>query len=59
MRALVIGGNGQLGTEVCKAFADVDLHETRIESFDVRDADAVDRLIAKELRPDVVVNTVS
>jgi len=61
MKTLVIGAEGQLGTDVCAAFADGEVlragrsgGEHRI---DIADEAAVSRLIVRDLRPDVVVNT--
>jgi len=61
MKTLVIGADGQLGTDVCKAFEDTDLCRAGVGGgefrLDVTDEQAVHALIAGELRPDVVVNT--
>ncbi|HNR35587.1 MAG TPA: dTDP-4-dehydrorhamnose reductase [Candidatus Hydrogenedentes bacterium] len=57
MRVLVTGAKGQLGTEVCAAYADVELISVDIDRVDLRDTDAVHALIADETRPDLVVNT--
>ena len=61
MKTLVIGADGQLGTDVCKAFEDTELCRAGTASgdvrLDVRDEKAVRALIAADLRPDVVVNT--
>lgn len=61
MKTLVIGADGQLGTDVCAAFADGDvvragLHSAE-NSIDISDESAVMRLIVDEVRPDVVVST--
>jgi len=53
----VIGAGGQLGTEVCAAYSDADLHAVDVDTLDVRDAAACRDLIAGEARPSVVVNT--
>jgi len=61
MKTLVIGAEGQLGVDVCAAFADGEVlraGQTSSEHpVDIADEAAVSRLIASELRPDVVVNT--
>jgi len=61
MKTLVIGAEGQLGTDVCAAFADGEVLRAGLSCgelrIDIADAAAVSRLIANDLRPDVVVNT--
>jgi dTDP-4-dehydrorhamnose reductase len=61
MKTLVIGSDGQLGTDVCKAFEDTELCRADISGGDVRlditKDDEVRNLITKEFRPDIVVNT--
>ncbi len=57
MRVLVTGAKGQLGTEVCAAYADVELFAVDIDRVDLRDAQAVRALIVDEVKPDLVVNT--
>lgn len=57
MNVLVIGALGQLGRDVCAAYAQEDLHEADIETLDIVDAEAVNRRICDELKPDLVVNT--
>lgn len=56
MRVLVIGGNGQLGSEVPAAWSDDDVLPLTRSDLDVTDADGVRRVIG-DLRPDVVINT--
>jgi dTDP-4-dehydrorhamnose reductase len=61
MKVMVIGAPGQLGTEVCKVYGDceviaADVSEAPV-AVDITDADGVFRLIAGELRPDLVINT--
>ena len=56
MRVLVIGANGQLGSEFATAWPDADLVGlTRVE-LDVTNGDATAQVIANA-RPDVVINT--
>ena len=61
MKTLVIGADGQLGSEVSDAFADTELCRASRNSGDVRlDITAVAdvrRLILDDFRPNVVVNT--
>lgn len=61
MKVLVIGALGQLGHDVCAAFQDTDLHAADIDGdgliLDLRDREAVSRLITEELRPQLVINT--
>lgn len=57
MKVLVTGAKGQLGTELCAAFADTELHAADIDTIDIRDADAVYALIAEDVRPGLVINT--
>ena len=56
MKLLVIGANGQLGSEFAAAWPDADLIPLTRADLDVTDAAAVQRLIGTA-RPDVVVNT--
>jgi dTDP-4-dehydrorhamnose reductase len=59
MKVLVIGALGQLGTDLCKAFADTDLHDADLDgatlSLDITQREAVQETLAA-LEPDVVVN---
>lgn len=61
MKVAVIGAEGQLGTEVCSAFADADVHRADLDGdghiLDICNAKATREFIAGDLRPDVVVNT--
>jgi dTDP-4-dehydrorhamnose reductase len=61
MKTLIIGADGQLGTDVCEAFADVEIYRAGAGGddprLDVTDEAAVQSLIEKELKPDIVVNT--
>ena len=61
MKTLLIGAAGQLGVDVAEAFADTELTTADLEDAELRldltDADAVTRLLAQELRPDLVINT--
>jgi dTDP-4-dehydrorhamnose reductase len=60
MKTLVIGAEGQLGTDVCAAFADGEVLRAGSSSgehrVDLADGDAV-RALVRDLAPDVVVNT--
>jgi len=58
MKVAVIGGNGQLGTDVVRTFQE-DGHEAVAlshENVDIANGDSVARVL-KDLRPDAVVNT--
>jgi dTDP-4-dehydrorhamnose reductase len=61
MKVLVIGAEGQLGTDVCGAFEDAELCRAGKNSGDVRVDIAceaeVQKLIADDFGPDIVVNT--
>jgi dTDP-4-dehydrorhamnose reductase len=57
MRVLVTGAKGQLGTEVCAAYADAELFPVDIDRVDLRDTQALRALIVDEVKPDLVVNT--
>ena len=57
MNVLVIGARGQLGSDICKAFSDVTVHEANSDRVNIMDRDSVHKLIVDELKPDVVVNT--
>jgi len=57
VKVLVIGAGGQLGTEVCSAFSDAEVHAVDIDTLDVRDGPRVHALIAQDLLPDLVINT--
>jgi dTDP-4-dehydrorhamnose reductase len=56
MRVVVIGANGQLGSEFGAAWPEAELVGLTRAELDVTDADAVPGAIAG-LRPDVVINT--
>lgn len=55
-RVAIIGANGQLGTELVKAFADSQVCPLTHADIEVTDLDSIARTLG-ELRPDVVVNT--
>ena len=61
MKVAVIGAVGQLGTDVCRVYSDVELLRVDRQgadiTLDIRDADRVHELIAERLRPDLVINT--
>ena len=56
MKVVVIGANGQLGSEFATAWPDAELIGLTRAELDVTDAEAVPRVIGA-LRPDVVINT--
>lgn len=60
MRVLVIGAEGQLGTDLCREFADAELDKADLDGpghrVDVRDAAQVHRLIVHEAKSDLVFN---
>lgn len=56
MRVIVIGANGQLGSEFASAWPDAELVGLTRAELDVTDTEAVPGVIAA-LRPDVVINT--
>lgn len=56
-RVLVTGAKGQLGTEVCAAFAGWEVVPVDIDRVDLRDAGAIRALILDDVKPDLVVNT--
>jgi len=61
MKVVVVGAEGQLGVEVCAAFADAEVRAVDLDGagyhLDIQDADAVRALLAGDLRPDAVINT--
>jgi len=60
VKVAVIGAVGQLGTDVCKVFSDVELYRVSRQgadvALDIRDADQVYKLIGEQLGPDLVIN---
>ncbi len=60
MKVAVIGAVGQLGTDICKVFSDVELYRvSRLGAdvtLDIRDAGLVYEIIAEQIHPDVVIN---
>ncbi len=60
MKVLIIGASGQLGTDLCKVYADEDLHTADLldahHKVDITRRDKVEDLIAKKLNPDLVIN---
>jgi len=56
MKAVVIGAEGQLGTEICNVYSDVELRRVNHSDLDVRDGACV-RTYLGDLRPQVVINT--
>lgn len=60
MRVLVTGAEGQLGTEVCHALDDCEVHRADLDGdtirLDITDEVAVHSLICDELKPDWVFN---
>jgi dTDP-4-dehydrorhamnose reductase len=61
MKTLVIGSDGQLGSDVCTVFEDTELcrasHTGGDVQLDITNGADVRTLITKTFRPDVVVNT--
>lgn len=61
MKVLVIGAEGQLGVDVCAAFAEDELTRADLDGdgmiLDICDGDAVRRIIADEVRPELAINT--
>ena len=56
MKTLLIGADGQLGTDIVKAYAPDQVIPLTIEDLDVRDYDEVRRQF-REYAPEVVINT--
>lgn len=60
MRVLVLGAQGQLGTELCDVLADEDLHRADLDGdahlVDIRDDEAVHKLVCETVKPEVVYN---
>lgn len=56
MKVMVIGADGQLGTDLCKALRDVELIPLTHADIDVCDAASVKKAFASHI-PDVVINT--
>ena len=60
MKVVVIGAAGQLGTDVCRVFSDVELVRVDMQgadiTLDIGDASLVHELIAEQLDPDLVIN---
>jgi dTDP-4-dehydrorhamnose reductase len=60
MRVLIVGAEGQLGFDLCRAFSDVELYRADVDGaahiLDIRDAHQVRRLISRELKPAWVFN---
>jgi dTDP-4-dehydrorhamnose reductase len=58
MKIVVVGGNGQLGTDVVRAFAENgdDAKGLTHEDIELADLDSVAKCV-RELRPDLIVNT--
>jgi len=56
MKVLVIGANGQLGSEFAAAWPDAEIAGLTHADLDVTDAEAVPRVL-DQIRPDVVINT--
>ena len=55
-KILIIGGEGQLGSDLRRAFAEAEIISPTHAELDITDAALVDSAI-KQLRPDVVINT--
>lgn len=60
MKVLVIGSGGQLGSDLCKVFADTECVHADVEgaevTLDITSADDIGAVVAGDVRPDVVVN---
>jgi dTDP-4-dehydrorhamnose reductase len=58
MKVAVVGGNGQLGTDVVRAFVENgdDAHALTHQDMELFDLDSVANCV-RELRPDLIVNT--
>ena len=60
MKLLVVGATGQLGTDVCRVFDDVEVHRAARKNaeveLDLADAGYVKKCVA-QLAPDLVINT--
>jgi dTDP-4-dehydrorhamnose reductase len=60
MKVIVTGAFGQLGTDLCRVYADVDLHRVDVDGggiqLDISDREGVHKLIVDEIRPDLVIN---
>jgi len=60
MKVLVIGAEGQLGTEICHIHEDCELHRADLDGdhlhLDISDGPAVRKLIEEDIRPDWVYN---
>ena len=58
MKIAVIGANGQLGTEIVKAFADETVSALTQDNIEISDLESVRKAIA-DAKADVVINTAS
>jgi dTDP-4-dehydrorhamnose reductase len=60
MRVLIVGAEGQLGSELCEAFSDCDLHRADLDGtghqIDITDEAAVRTLVCETVKPDLVCN---
>ncbi len=56
MKVAVIGANGQLGTEIVKAFADETVISLTQSDIEISEIDSVEKAFAS-VRPDIVINT--
>ena len=56
MKVAIIGANGQLGTDIVKAFADEEVIALTQSDIEISDIDSVQRAF-EGIQPDVVVNT--
>ena len=61
MKVLVVGAEGQLGTDLCRVFEDSELVKADLDGdgrhVDIRGEAAVRALIVDEVKPDIVLNT--
>lgn len=60
MKVLIIGAEGQLGTELCSAYEECELHRADLDGghhhVDITVLDQVRRLVS-EIKPELVINT--
>lgn len=60
MRVLIVGAEGQLGSDLCHVFQDTDLHRADLDGdalhVDITDADAVAHLVCETVQPDILCN---
>lgn len=57
MSVVIIGAEGQLGTDLCRLYGEGELHRLNHADFDVADGERVREVLVEELRPALVINT--